>query len=378
MSPAVPDALLTWAKLPGPAKVLAAARRRIEGGSAMTAGTLRVELDAGERPEVGQLLGTSWLTRGRGVGAKTLVDAVASAGGDLVDLLTAVGGPLRDLPTERADARDAAAAERAAAYESLIAVDVPAEAAKNWLARRGLPRAGSGGIAELARKVAAVWIHLPTGGETTLLSVLANQALDTPHDLDRGSRVATAVLQLAAGDDGAVLGSAESWRTAWENLGVVCDPVSSRVLVLNLHLVGDAAAARLSGAVRGEPVWLTWRSLSGAFESIDAEAYVCENPAVVIEAADQLGERSRPLICTNGRPSGATRRLLTRLAASGTRLHLRADDDPTGQEIVSSLRATLPNSDYWRYHPRGQAEARSAPRYEEQDIDALVADLAAR
>ena len=224
MSHAVPDALLEWAKLPGPAKVLIAARRRIEAGSAMTAGTLRVELDADERAEVSQLLGTRWLTRGRGVGAKTLVNAVASTGSDLVDLLTAVGGPIRDLPTERAEARDAVAAERAAAYQSLVLSGIHTDAARNWLARRGLPRAGSGGIAELARKAAAVWVRLPTGGETTLLSVLANQALDTPHDLDRGSRVAAAVLQLAAPDDGAVLDSAGSWRMAWESLGVVCEP----------------------------------------------------------------------------------------------------------------------------------------------------------
>ena len=118
MSHSVPDALLAWAKLPGPAKVLAAARRRIEAGTAMTAGRLRVELDPEERAQVGQLLGTPWLTQGRAVGAKALVDAVAAAGSDLVDLLTAVGGPLRHLPTERAEARDAAAAERTAAYRS--------------------------------------------------------------------------------------------------------------------------------------------------------------------------------------------------------------------------------------------------------------------
>ncbi len=342
----------------------------------MAAGRLRVELDQDERAEVGQLLGTPWLTQGRPVGAKALADAVASAGSDLVDLLTAIGGPLRHLPTERAEARDAAAAERAAAYQVLVVAGVPAEAANVWLARRGLPRAGSGAMAKLACSVAAVWARLPTDGETMLLSVLASEALVTPHDLDRRSRVAAAVLQLAAGGDGDVPSSAESWRTAWENLGVACNPVSSRVLVLNLHLVGDAAAARLSGAAPGEPVWLTWRSLGGSFECTDTEVYVCENPAVVIEAADQLGEHSRPLICTNGRPSAATRRLLTRLAASGTRLWLRADDDPTGQEIVASLRALLPDSGYWRYSPREQAEARAAPRYEEQDIDSLVADLA--
>ena len=136
----------------------------------------------------------------------------------------------------------------------------------------------------------------------------------------------------------------------WESSATRLIPSAGAEL---LQLVGDAAAARLSGAAPGEPLWLTWRSLSGAFECSDAGVSVCENPAVVIASADEHGGRSRSQVCANGRPSGATWRLLTRLAASGTQLHVRADDDPTGQEIVASLRPTLPNSDHGRYSPRG-------------------------
>jgi len=82
---------------------------------------------------------------------------------------------------------------------------------------------------------------------------------------------------------------------------VVCDPVSTRVLVLNLRLDGDAAACRLAAALAPKPLWLTWRSLAGPFGPGDPDVYVCENPSVLIVAADQLGRRCLPLVCTNGR-----------------------------------------------------------------------------
>lgn len=51
------DHLLAWAQLPGPRKVLAAARRRLEAGHSLDGSPLRVVLDPGERAEVGRLLG---------------------------------------------------------------------------------------------------------------------------------------------------------------------------------------------------------------------------------------------------------------------------------------------------------------------------------
>jgi uncharacterized protein (TIGR02679 family) len=123
---------------------------------------------------------------------------------------------------------------------------------------------------------------------------------------------------------------------------VVCDPVSSRVLVLNLRLDGDAAAGRLAAAAGAEPLWLTWRSLVGGFGSGDPDVYVCENPSVLIAAADRLGSRCLPLVCTNGRPSAATRRLLAGVASGDTVLHVRADQDNAGREIVSGLTAAIP------------------------------------
>jgi hypothetical protein len=76
-------------------------------------------------------------------------------------------------------------------------------------------------------------------------------------------------------------------------------------------------------------------------------------------------------VCTNGRPSAATRRLLRGLAEAGTTLHIRADDDTAGQEIVSGLAAVIPGTRLWRYSLRPPEK----PRYEEQDLDTLLRDL---
>jgi uncharacterized protein (TIGR02679 family) len=364
-------ALLEWARLPGPAKVLAAARQRREAGHGTTGRPLQVVLTSAERDQVGRLLGTTWVLSGRQVGAKMLATAIESLGGDLDALLTETGGPLRDLPAERAAARRDADRERALAASTLTAAGVPAEVITGWLARRGLPRAGSGQLLELAERCGQVWRNLPgPAGSTVLLTVLAAETLGDPHALDKGSAVAAGVLRLLGAD---VPATAEDWRGAWEEAGVVCDPVSSRVLVLNLVLRGDAAACRLTAAAGPEPLWLTWRSLSGPFDCESPDVHVCENPSVVIAAADQLGPNALPLVCTNGRPSAAVRRLLSELAAHGATIHARADDDASGRDIIGALRSLLPSMRLWRY----PAAPAARPRYEEQDLALLLQDLRA-
>jgi uncharacterized protein (TIGR02679 family) len=369
VTPVIDARLLEWAQLPGPAKVLAAARERLEAGHGMAGSPMRVSLTAAERDQVGRLLGTKWVLSKRQVGAKALTDAISTLGTDLETLLTSTGAPLRNRPAERLASLRGAQDERALAADALTTAGVPASRAARWLARRGLPRAGSGQLLGLAEQCALTWHELPGAtGSTVLLTVLAASALGDPHALDRGTATAAGVLRLLGHDTPA---TAESWRTAWEEAGVVCDPVSSRVLTLNLVLRGDAAACRLTESAAAEPLWLTWRSLTGTFRCDAPDVYVCENPSVLIAAADNLGARSLPLVCTNGRPSAATRRLLTGLAEPGTTLHIRADDDTAGQDIVSGLAAVIPGTILWRYSFRPPEK----PRYEEQDLDILLRDL---
>ncbi len=68
------------------------------------------------------------------------------------------------------------------------------------------------------------------------------------------------------------------------------------------------------------------------------EVFVCENPAIVSEAANRLEVNSRPLICLNGMPASTARTMLDLLATAGITIHLRADS--TGPDCVSSIRFT--------------------------------------
>ena len=113
--------LLEWARLPGPAKVLAAARQRLEAGHGMAGRPLQVSLTDSERKEVGRLLGTSGMLSGRQVGAKALADATRSLGTELETLLAAGGGPVRNRPAEKAASRRHAEDERARAAAVLAA-----------------------------------------------------------------------------------------------------------------------------------------------------------------------------------------------------------------------------------------------------------------
>jgi uncharacterized protein DUF3323 len=154
-----------------------------------------------------------------------------------------------------------------------------------------------------------------------LLTVLAASALDDPHALDRGSSTATAVLRLLGHE---LPNSAEAWRMAWDEHGIDCDPVSSRVLVLNLPIAGDAPCVQLALAAGPEPLWLTLRSLTGSFQ-----------------------------------------------LASGAAIHVRADDDAAGHAIVAAVRSVIPDAELWRFETRPATQ----PRYEEQDLPLLLHDL---
>ena len=354
--------LLDWG-LPGPAKVLAAARQRLEAGHGMAA-ALRVSLTDAERDQVGMLLGTSWVLSGRQVGARALAEAVASLGTDLETLLTVDGGPVRDRAAERA-ASVAGGRRRARALGVLTAAGVPTALAAAWVARRGLPRAGTGQLLELASRCALVWPRLP--GPTVLLTVLAAEALGDPHALDRGSpvprRAAAARVRRVRHRRGLAghLGRDRSGLRPRLVPGPGPEPAAGR----------RRRGLPLTAAAGTEPLWLTWRSLAGTFGPGDTDVYACENPSVLIAAADQLGRRCLPLVCTNGRPSAAARRLLAALAAGGTVLHVRADEDSAGRQIVSGLNAVIPGMRLWRY----SLDPSSNPRYEEQDLELLLHDL---
>jgi uncharacterized protein (TIGR02679 family) len=68
-------------------------------------------------------------------------------------------------------------------------------------------------------------------------------------------------------------------------------------------------------------------------EVIGQTVYVCENPTVVAAAANRLGPRSAPLICTEGQPNTAAQVLLRQLVSAGVQLAYHGDFDWGGIHI---------------------------------------------
>src|SRR4029077_20493381 len=107
---------------------------------------------------------------------------------------------------------------------------------------------------------------------------------------------------------------------------------------------GPLSDALRSLAASGEPVRLTLRQLatSGLTFPEGLVVHICENPVVVAAAADRWSSAIRPLVCIEGQPSQAARRLLGDLASRGATLLYHGDFDWPGLRIAQGLRRTLP------------------------------------
>lgn len=147
---------------------------------------------------------------------------------------------------QRASARAAAERERAAVTELLVGAGVRPPAVAAWLTDQGLPAAGSGDLRALAEQVVQAWQQLPGADDTMPLAQLAaTVANNDAHVLDYDQPLGRSVARLVAAEYALPrpLRAGRDWRRAWAQVGVKCDGVSSRVLVLNLPLTGEAPAA---------------------------------------------------------------------------------------------------------------------------------------
>ena len=353
MSDGVPSALAAWATTPGGRAVLDAVRERGRRGASLDVGALRVSLDAAERADVGRLLGIRWETSGRGVSLGALERALRSAHGlgvrESVEALD--GAPLVSRSARRAERVAARDAERARAAEVMSGLGVPEAVLVAWLDHPVVPRGGDGSLERTAQHLAAVWRALREGEAGARLAEVASAVVGDAHALDRSTPLGRAAVLLAALEQGlSYPATPAEWRWAWRAAGVFCDEVSSRVLVLNLPLRGDAPAVAMAGAAPGEPTWLTLRSLAGSVAvPAGTTVFVCENPTVVEAAADRLGLTCAPLVCTDGRPSQAVLDLLRALTAGGATIRARADFDAAGVGIVENLRSAAPDLQPWRF-----------------------------
>ena len=193
--------------------------------------------------------------------------------------------------------------------------------------------------------------QLPGRGQT--LSTLAANTLGDAHALDIGRPVATlvkrALKQAGQIESSENLGKAsnnnqeESERELWAGAGIlVGGAITSTVLVLNLPVAGDSFTSNIiqQATQHGQPLWLTLRQLvrdSIQWQVARQTIYICENPAVVAEAADQLGAGCAPLVCTYGQPRAALNHLLRQLQKAGARLVYHGDFDWPGITIANGI-----------------------------------------
>ncbi|ASU81689.1 hypothetical protein CDO52_01765 [Nocardiopsis gilva YIM 90087] len=392
MADPLPRALAEWADQPGPAKVINEVRKRALRNASTETGSLRCSLTPDERTQVGRLLGVQWVLSERPVRLRDLNAALAPHGHTARTVAEAVHGPIVPNSEKHRSQELRADKERDEARVILRAVDAPV----SWLEDPWLPRPGDGELVGLIRQVAKVWEARPDIAEPRRLAVLAAHVCGDAHALDDRRQLGKAVARLAATvhDLDRPTRTGTAWRAAWKAIGVLCDEVSSCVLVLNLRLAGTASAVLQATASPGEPVWLSSRALGGDWKvAAPTPVFVCENPTVVEAAADRWGSSCHSMVCTNGIASTAALELVRGLAESGCPIYARADFDRTGFVIVDQVRSVAPAAHPWRFDAETYSRANPAhrltdtpftresiqqPVHEEAILAFLLADLDGR
>jgi uncharacterized protein (TIGR02679 family) len=184
--------------------------------------------------------------------------------------------------------------------------------------------------AAAVRGAQAVLRQFPAPGATR--AQLAATVLGDAHALDSGCAIATLVLAVLRSSVSTTTAPQEadppdlSARDLWASAGVLVNELARPALVLNLPGVappGEPSYLSLRWLLRTPPVWpVQGRSV-----------FVCENPNLLAIAADHLGARCAPLVCTEGMPAAAQRSLLSQLAQAGAVLRYHGDFDWPGLHI---------------------------------------------
>lgn len=369
MSPGVDRARLeTTLGSPELSRLLDALQRRIELGRPLTGGLTLAAASSEERSAIDALFGRK-STRGAAlrIDLDELAGVLREAG--ICDELSAAVSALRGKVVDRR----ALAEERTVAWEEVwraAAEDFAGRPALHlWLSkldRLGLLRRLCGNEptagAVLLRELATVVNALPARAEP--LAAFAARLLGDAHALDPGPPRATLAVRAAARMGGIQFeDSAEGRRAAWAGVGVMCDELSTPVLVFNLPVTGVTPLGHLlrAAASAGEPVHVSLRMLLRHPLASDEglrgrDVFACENPTIVALAAARLGVSCAPLVCVNGQFATPALVLLRQLCVAGVRLHYHGDFDPAGLMIARRVMAesgALP----WRFRAADYAGA---------------------
>lgn len=329
-------------------------RVRMERGKALTGVLTLSEASSAQRSALDGLLGR----RGsRGAALSLRIEALVEATGvrEASEIVNACFGEVENRRAKRE--------QRASRWDQVF--DEALErlrrdaAGSEWISslRDGLLRRLASSDPDAGRALIGqavdIWDRMPFDGRT--LAELAAETTGDTHALDRGRPLSPLLLRglkFRTGFEGNR--SAELRRFAWEAVGVVVDRISAPALTFNLKAARGTELARILDPFRElvQPAYLTYQSLREAnpFHPLPpgmARVFVVENPAVVEVASARLGRNCAPLICTEGQPASAVKRLLRMLGDAGARIWIHADFDWSGLSFVDQLLA-IPNTVLWR------------------------------
>lgn len=328
----------------GLARLWDTARRRLErNGRAISSSRIELDnLDAVELDSICALLGQRRPAEPKlRIRLDQLDSALSDAGydGGLLGTLEAMSGPIADRPAARAADLEARTALWSAATSH------PAnyiDGVSDWidsLRRRGrITRfAAHDPIQLLLDALDTIQRVTASGtigdGRPHPLTVLAATSFGDAHALDSerplGALVADGVCRLAGTED---------VRTAWQTFGIQLDQVNTSALT---YMLPDRPGSILAAARSNcQPLRITHRMLDsdlGLDVDVGDQVWLCENPTIVVLAADRLGPSCQPMVCTDGMPASVTSRLLVHLRSQGCELLVHADLDAGGIAIVNHL-----------------------------------------
>lgn len=318
-------------------------RRRFEAGASAHGVIILGNASVAERQAIEQLMGRP---PGQGASLQIRLDVleqvIQSAGiaPDLYSALETLGGPIRDRQAEKNHQELIWRAVFTGVREQAASLgldgwldDLEATGLLKRLARHDPDKAQD--LLDQALRVTAA---LPGRGQP--LSTLAATLLGDAHALDQGRPLATLVKKAAMVIGGCgETDSPEGDREVWASVGVlVGGALTSTALVLNLSADSGTATGSMLNLLQetGQPGYLTLRQLvqdTPNWNCRGRRVFICENPAVVAEAAERLGPHSAPLICTHGQPGAAVITLLRQLSEAGAELLYHGDFDWPGIRI---------------------------------------------
>jgi uncharacterized protein (TIGR02679 family) len=306
-----------------------------------------------------------------GVDAALLQAGIAAS---LRAALEQLDGPIIHLATARDESRNLWSSVADSCRHPGLLLLLQAPAAMGLLKRLsdGDPFAAK----ELCHRAEAVLRRLPANGLTR--AQLAADVLGDAHALDNGRAVATLVLavcrqvavpvekqpvhgMIEPQDDDAMQKTldGERARDVWARAGILVNELARPAAFLNLWPKDN------ENQVLGEPGYISLRRLlrrPPAWNVAGQTVFVCENPNLLAIAADNLGDRCPPMICTDGMPSAAQNALLRQSVQAGARLLYHGDFDWPGLHIGNYMMREF-DARPWRFGAADYlAAVRAAPR----------------